>query len=359
VTAAVRRALVTILVVALTAPLAWAQERDTDTWKPDAGHASSYDAVAKRYADLVMTWRYRTLFSALADDLEASRRWRTGDRVRDSLATALREMASRFVDVEAKLDTADDATKLQVINDALRSPKGLFLPVNEAWFSGRTFEVTEAQVEALSFEQFDDFMHRVNTAQRLLASMASPNRDATVAAIGAAAERWRQYVFDGRSQYPWEMALNGATSARGSDIQNPPRRQWILFHPEVGAEIGTGGTGAANLTAKESILIQALGHVWYRWPESSGGELGWWGISASASIREELRPGVGFTVHYGRVVNVGLLWRDLDRNGSIDRTPYFHTGIDLFRLAKKRLPGWVTERIEDGTRHANALPPSP
>lgn len=358
-TAAIRWLLVPLLVAALTAPVVSAQEHDPDTWKPNPDHASSYDAVTTRHADLVLTWRYRTLFDALAADLEASRLWRTSDRVRDNLAIALREMASRFVDVEAKLDAADEAAKVQVINDALKSPKGLFLPLNDAWFSGRTFEVTEAQVAELRFEQFDDFMHRVNTAQRLLATMASPNRDKTVAAINAAADRWRQYVFDGRSQYPWEMALNGATSARGSDIQNPPRRQWILFHPEVGAEIGTGGTGAANLTAKESVLIQAFGHVWYRWPGTANEELGWWGISLSASIREELRPGVGFTVHYGKVVNVGLLWRDVDRDGTIDGTPYFHTGIDLFRLARKRLPGWVTERIEDGTRRANALPPAP
>jgi hypothetical protein len=226
-------------------------------------------------------------------------------------------------------------------------------------FSGRPFDVTVAQVEALPFERFDDFMHRVNTAERLLRDMAKPNRAVALAAITAAAERWRQYVFDGRSQYPWEMALNGFTTAAHSDIQNPPRRQWILAHPEVGVEIGTAGAGAANMTAKESVLIQALGHIWYRWPALSADDLGWWGVSASVSMREELRPGIGFTVHYGKIVNVGLLWHDIDRDGSLDGTPYVHTGVDLFRLAKKRLPGWLAERLENDTTRAGSLPLTP
>lgn len=356
-TAAVRRALVGVVLVALTGFTVWAQTPDVLAWKPNPSHEASYAAVTKRHADLVATWGYETLFTELGNELEASPRWRPGDRIRDNLLAALGEMASRFAGVDAKLAAANETEKAAIIDHHLATrPTGLFQHVNETWFSGRPFEITDEQVEALPFAQFDDFMHRVNTAERLLREMARPNRDAAVAAINAAAERWRQYVFDGRSQYPWEMALNGVTTAARSDIQNPPRRQWILFHPEVGVELGTGGTGAANLTAKQSVLIQALGHVWYRWPESTTAELGWWGISASASIREELRPGVGFTVHYGKVVNVGLLWRDLDRDGSLDRTPYVHTGVDLFRLAKKRLPDWLTKRIEDSAERANTLP---
>jgi hypothetical protein len=361
VTQARRRCAAACLLVLLTTAAARAQVNDVTAWTPSPAHEASYESVRRRYADLLDTWSYGRLFTELASELEISPTWPAGTPARANLVTALREMASRFADADAKLAAAaDQATKNAIVDDLLATrPTGLFQLVNETWFSGRPFAVMVEEVEALPPPRFEDFMHRVTVAERLLREMARPNRAAAVAAIAAAAERWRQYVFEGRSQYPWEMALNGVTTAGRSDIQNPPRRQWILLHPEVGVEIGRGGADGAYVTGKESALVQALGHVWYRWPASAGDDLRWWGVSGSFSLREEQRPGVGFTVHYGKIVNVGVLWREVDRNGQRDLLPYVHTGVDLFRLARKRLPDWLARRLADGTTQADALPASP
>jgi hypothetical protein len=350
-----------VLLLVLTASAAFAQGNDVTAWTPAADHDASYEGVRRRYADLLDTWSYGRLFTELANELDASTDWPAGDPARANLVTALREMASRFAGEDAKLAAApDEATRNAIVNTILATrPTGLFQLVDETWFSGRPFALTVERVEALPAARFDDFMHRVTVAERLLREMARPNRAVAVAAIAAAAERWRQYVFDGRSQYPWEMALNGATTAGRSDIQNPPRRQWILLHPEIGVEVGRGGAGGAYVTGKESALIQALGHVWYRWPASAGDDLRWWGLSGSVSLREEQRPGVGVTIHYGKVVNVGVLWREVDRDGRRDTLPYLHTGVDLFRLARKRLPDWLAQRLADGSAQAAALPASP
>ncbi|MBM3817603.1 MAG: hypothetical protein FJW14_01105 [Acidimicrobiia bacterium] len=349
------------LLVLITAQAAFAQVNDVTAWKAAPAHEASYESVRRRHADLLGTWSYGRLFTELASELDTSTAWPAGDRTRANLVTALREMAARFAGEDAKLAAAtDEASKNAIVNTILDTrPTGLFQLVDETWFSGRQFVVTAEEVEALPAARFQDFMHRVTVAERLLREMARPNRAAAVAAIAAAAERWRQYVFDGRSQYPWEMALNGLTTAARSDIQNPPRRQWVLLHPEVGVEMGRGGANGDYVTGKESALVQALGHVWYRWPASAGEELRWWGVSGSVSLREEQRPGVGFTVHYGKVVNVGVLWREVDRNGRRERLPYVHTGVDLFRLARKRLPDWLSKRLADGSAQAAALPASP
>jgi hypothetical protein len=349
------------LLVLIAIPAAFAQANDVTDWTASPGHEASYESVRRRHADLLDTWSYGRLFTELAGELDASATWPAGDRTRANLITALREMAGRFAGEDAKLAAATDETsKNAIVNGILATrPTGLFQLVDEMWFGGRTFVVMVEEVEALPAARFQDFMHRVTVAERLLREMARPNRAAAVAAIAAAAERWRQYVFDGRSQYPWEIALNGLTTAARSDIQNPPRRQWVLLHPEVGVEIGRGGADGAYLTGKESALVQALGHIWYRWPTTIGEDLRWWGVSGSVSLREEQRPGVGVTVHYGKVVNVGVLWREVDRNGRRERLPYVHTGVDLFRLARKRLPGWLAKRLADGSAQAAALPASP
>lgn len=357
--AASRHVVATLLVVSLATATLAAQKPDVLAWKADPKNAASYASVQKRYADLIETWGYESLFTNLRDELKASRRWSTGDAVFRNLLAAFDEIVMRFSGLDARIAAAPDrAAKEAVINDFLNTrPTGLFQEVDEKWFSGKAYEVTAPQIEMLPLPQFDDFLHRVNTAERLLTDMRKPNRLVAQKAIADAAERWHQYVFDGRSQYPWEIALNGVTTAVRSDIQHPPGRQWILLHPELGVEVGTAGAGAANLTAKESVLIQAVGHVWYRWPASTDKDPRWWGFSATVALREELRPGVGFTVHYGKILNAGMLWHDVDRDGNpFNDTPYVQTGLDLFRLAKKRLPPGLANRLQDDTVRAEQLP---
>ena len=343
--AAGRRTAVIVILVTLAATGAWAQTPDILDWKITPGHPASYDRVKQRYPELVATLGYELLFARLGRELEASTEWPAGDPVRVKLLAALAEMAGRFSGFDARLANVDQVEREVVIDALLDSTAtGLFQRVNETWFSNRSFRITVPEVEAMPLARFDDFMHRVDAAERLLSDLRNSGLSSAVSWINAAAGRWHQYVFNGRSQYPWEMALNGATTARRSTIEQPPGRQWILLHPELGVELGTRGAGLEDVTAQETLLIQAVGHVWYRWPASSTADLRWWGLSLSMSMARETRPGFGFTFHYGKIVNVGLLWHDVDRDGLLDRTPSFHTGVDLFRLARKRLPDWGARR---------------
>lgn len=356
------RAAAAFVVLLLTAVAAAAQPHDILEWDNvrKAEHPASYESVQRRYEYLIAVRRNETLFLTLRDEVKDSGVWPRSDAIYKRLLAAFDEVSKRFVDFQfdRKIDAAADRAAADAVVNAFLDTKatGLFQLVNETWFGGRPYAITVTEVEALADERYHDFMHRVTTAERLLTDFRKPNRVLAKEAIERATSRWRQYVFDGRSQYPWEMVLNGSAIGPHSDIQHPPTRQWILAHPELGIETGTAGRGAANLTAKESMVVQALGHVWYRWPASDEIDPRWWGLSATVSLREEIRPGVGFTGHYGKVINVGVLWHDLDRDGNpFNETPYVFTGVDLFRLAKKHLPAKFMNRIDVDMKRIDKL----
>jgi hypothetical protein len=96
-----------------------------------------------------------------------------------------------------------------------------------------------------------------------------------------------------------------------------------------------------ELRAKQALAIEALGLIWYRWKNASAPAegLSWWGLSAIASVRDDMRPGVGLLLHYGRMVTLGVSWHDDDRDDEwLDRPPYVIASFDLFQLAKATAP---------------------
>ena len=123
---------------------------------------------------------------------------------------------------------------------------------------------------------------------------------------------------------PWESFINGRIiEAPGFPETGPPDHQWILLHPTLGLELSASSLDEARV--KEVLHIELLGHIWYR------GQLldNFRGLSVTASLREDVDPGLGLMLHIKRNWSVGISWHDVDED------PFLFFSVDLFRFAKQ------------------------
>ncbi|MBI3805302.1 MAG: hypothetical protein HY282_16250 [Nitrospirae bacterium] len=334
-----RRLLLTIVFLFSLAPPLFAL--DPFEWNPKPADPRAYAPVRQAHQPSLAAWDYPTVFRKLQADLETAPQWNKTEPAYQRLLQALRVLNERFSHFESDLARADkNGETLDAFLD--RTPTGLFqFPCPDGvCFSGTAYALTYDEIGALPDPQAEDLLYRIDTVNRLLTDFKKPAIAQTTRAIENAKTRWEIYMREGMSQFPWEAAFNSWTIG-ADNIQYPPMRQWILAHPELGVEVST--KSLKEITAKQSLSIELIGQVWYRWkrldhPESG---LGWWGISAAASLRDDLRPGIGLIAHYGRFVTLGVLWHDVNRDGRWFNDPPFITmGIDLFRFAGDRAPAY-------------------
>ena len=333
-----RHAVSILLIVLVSAAPAFAL--DPDEWttirKPDDPRA--YEQVTQRFQQPLADQAYPTVFLQLQRDLEGTRALSPQDKAYKSLLQALTTLNERFATFDTELAKTDSD---KAVDEFLqRIPTGLFqFPCPDSrCFLGQPIEVSYDQLEALPDEKAKDFLYRIETINRLLTDFKSPALKATLKGIRDAAKRWELFIREGRSQYPWEAAFNGYVIG-AQDIQSPPSHQWVLFHPELGVEISTNAI--KDLRAKESLLIDVVGHTWYRWRDANEPSKGldYWGIAAVTAFRSDLRPGIGVMAHYGRFINVGVVWHDSNGDSKwFNEPPFFVMGIDLFRFAEYKAP---------------------
>ncbi|WP_447977942.1 hypothetical protein [Candidatus Nitrospira bockiana] len=339
---AVRLTLVLLLWVAPAFAL------DPENWSAirRADDPRAYEQVRQRFQQPLANQEYPTVFAHLQRELEEASVWSPQEVAFRHLLQAFTTLNERFATFDTDLATVDLD---KAVDEFLRRvPTGLFqFPCPDSrCFKGLAIEVTYDQLEALPDEKAADFLYRLETVNRLLADFKAPALKSTLKAIRDAAKRWELFLREGRSQYPWEAAVNG-WAIGAEDIQFPPSRQWILLHPELGVEISTHAV--KDLQAKQSLLIDIVGHTWYRWRDSSDPSKGldYWGLAAVASLRDDMRPGIGVTAHYGRFIHVGVVWRDENRDGRLfNQSPFFVMGIDLFRFAEYKVPQYK-KRLEE------------
>lgn len=332
------RLLVPIMLLLLARP---ALALDPYEWEPNPNDPRAYPPVRERFQETIAAYDYPTVFQQLQKDLENSPLWTKTEPPYQRLLQALRVLNERFSHFEADLAAADK--KGETLDAFLeRTPTGLFqFPCPDGvCFSGKGYALPYSEIETLPDLLSEDILYRIDTVHRLLVDLKKPAIEQTVQAIENAQARWEIYLREGMSQLPWEAAFNSWTIG-ADNIQYPPTRQWILMHPELGIEVST--RSLKEVTAKESLAIELFGHVWYRWKSLDRPEKGlqWWGISAAASLRDDLRPGIGFIAHYGRFVTLGITWHDTDEDGRwFNDAPFIIMGIDLFRFAEDRAPAY-------------------
>ena len=126
------------------------------------------------------------------------------------------------------------------------------------------------------------------------------------------------------------------------------------MHPELAVELSTHSF--KDIRAKQSLLVDVVGHTFYWWSnrDDPSQGLSYAGITAVASFRDDMRPGIGVMAHYGRYVNGGVVWRDSTNSGHMfNQSPFFVIGIDLFRFAEYKYPAYKkqyeqwTDKVQD------------
>lgn len=144
---------------------------------------------------------------------------------------------------------------------------------------------------------------------------------------------WNNYLAKGYSQYPWESLGNSKRGLNPFSWSSPPRRQFILLHPEAAVVVDARSTQGAALEG--SLLLHGLGYLRYFGPKRS-----WFlGCSVTGAVtgNRDVGLGAGGTLHFGhsaihaRVphLSVGVLFHDT-RSGSSG--PFLGVSVDLWRL---------------------------
>jgi hypothetical protein len=313
---------------------------DAENWPVirQADDSRAYEQVKQRFQQSLSNLEYLKVFAELQRELETSAVWSKQEHAYTSLGQAFSTLNERFTTFDTELAKSDSNKAVDEFLE--RIPTGLFqFPCPDTrCFNGRMIEVTYDDLEHLPDAKAKDFLYRLETVNRLLTDFKASSLQKTLKGIHDAAKRWELFLREGRSQYPWEAAFNGWAIGAES-IQFPPSRQWILLHPELGVEISTAAM--KDLRAKQSLVIDVLGHTWYRWRDSDDPSKGldYWGIAAVTSLRDDMRPGIGAMAHYGRFINVGVVWRDENRdNRWFNESPFVLISIDLFRFAEYKVP---------------------
>jgi hypothetical protein len=156
--------------------------------------------------------------------------------------------------------------------------------------------------------------------------------EANIMQLKNAVVRWENVLENGYSQMPWESAINGRL-IKAPEF-GPPDHQFIVMHPALGLEFSVDPFDETRV--KEVLHIELMGHIWYH-----GNQLdNFRGVSLSASLREDLDPGIGVMLHIKRNWSIGLAWHDVEED------PYLFFSVDLFRFAKGRATQYV-EKYDD------------
>ena len=188
------------------------------------------------------------------------------------------------------------------------------------FFSGTNDEI-KLIPENLNELQAKKVRDTLQTINAFLHKIKKKEREKLIKSIKRAHERWKNFIFDGFSQYPWEALLNGYFTS--FDIQYPPKVQYIVLHPELSFELKTD-----NLQAKLEVLtVEVLGLLRYKnnWKN-------FFGVSFIVNMREDLGAGIGGMIHYN-MYSLGIVWHDVDDDGNrFNDPPFITVGLDLYKL---------------------------
>ncbi|HEU4628721.1 MAG TPA: hypothetical protein VFS08_03220 [Gemmatimonadaceae bacterium] len=150
---------------------------------------------------------------------------------------------------------------------------------------------------------------------RMLAAYGGLARAEATAALQAAARQWDAYGETGYSQYPWELAINGARFDASAIA--PPRTQLVVLHPALALELSAPALDELErLERTDAITVEPIGIIRY-----TASRRMYYGLSALVSLPGDGRVGTGLLAHLGTYGQVGaVLFRARDETGSRGRS---------------------------------------
>lgn len=135
----------------------------------------------------------------------------------------------------------------------------------------------------------------------LLTVVGAKWRAQTVSNLTALAGRWDNFIDGGYSQFPWELALNSHL-LRSGDYE-PPRVQWLLLHPSIGAEVS--GPSAKQLHGRNALVVEGLGLLWYNTAHTR-----YVGVSGVTTLESSANATIGLYAHlWFPQMAAGYVWR--------------------------------------------------
>lgn len=310
----------------------------SDAWM-DENDPRHYENVIDRNWQMIQQEQWAEIFSNLADEAAST----------DVDWSGAQQVQERFLDA---LDAAID--ELKEI-DALYN--GVYLKHLDQLHTGRFAEGTagdgfvgfqgmnpaivlcmegaeqanpcnQPEHPILSSAQAEDVRYRANAVNELLLILRSEADVAILDAIETSYKRWNNFLDNGFVMYPWEITLNSALL--NWDIRTPPSTQFIFLHPSLGIQVPLDGfSDPVKFRAKESLMIEVAGHLWYRGDFLEN----YAGISGTFVLREDLPPGIGFLVRPGRGLAAGLNWHlSSEDQKEFIKTPFVTVSVNVLNL---------------------------
>ncbi|WP_340105943.1 hypothetical protein [Rhodohalobacter sp. 8-1] len=329
-----------LLVGAITAGQAQDVFAPSDAWA-DENDPRYYENVIDRNWQLIQQEQWADIFSNLAEDAALSEvDWSGAQQVHERFLDAL----DASIDELKEIDALYNGVYLEHLDQLHtgRFAEGIagdgfvaFMGMNPAIVlcmegAEQANPCNQPQHPILTVAQARDVRYRANAANELLLILRREADEVILDAIETSYKRWNNFLDNGFVMYPWEITLNSALLEW--DIRTPPSTQFIFLHPSLGIQIPLDGfSDPVKFRAKESLVIEVAGHLWYR------GEFldNYGGISGTVVLREDLPPGFGFLLRPGRGLSAGLNWHlSADEQKQFMKTPFVTVSVNVLNFIK-------------------------
>jgi hypothetical protein len=196
-----------------------------------------------------------------------------------------------------------------------------------------TVEIKKIKPDKDCINFWDDFKSVYDAGHKIL---SVPLAQGVLTHIVGLEKKWNHYFQESRSQYPWEMIINGYAFKRNKvaeQFMSPPKGDWIFMHPSAVIEDVKNAQDGDN--TKSTVLIEVLGYNWWdrnNWYQPSGFSVGYIyanrpDIPARVDGTEIKDWGLAGSIHMNNSFTFGVS-RHGDHNGifvSIDLWKYFQS----------------------------------
>jgi hypothetical protein len=343
-------------------PPQYSLQAELDWFTPDerATDRRWHERVFERYTEELSAGLHGQVLKLLAEEFRAAP-WPSHTAVQARFQSQLDRVAFAFVEAQAKRalegKLADRTEREKLIAELDESRVGVQSLLPEAvridpasttmilvYFADTpdrfdTYRFTEDDQHELLLppELMRDLRLRGEAVRVVLQDFVEPVQKRAYDQILRADRQWTNLLEKGYSQYPWESLFNGWVL--DFDAFHPPSHQWILLHPTVGFEAST--VSLDEITAEEVVNVEVLGYLHYYGDDYQH----YLGGALTATLRDDLGPGLGVVAHWEKGFSLGVAWHDVDGDGDqFDDDPFVYFSVDLFKFVQGERPKFQAAR---------------